>query len=190
MHSQDNDWRIAAVIIAIAAKPPHGVLFVQRGAHLRRHPGEIGLPGGGAEEIDAQDPVRIALRELREELNIDADDVRVVGALPAVAHAMSRFLVTPVVGVLDASTTFSIDGDEIVGVFAVPLASILEEGGVYEEQRVSSTSGRPMYALDFEGRHVWGFTARILKSFVDAWTEPNSALRAAVERTLESPRGR
>jgi 8-oxo-dGTP pyrophosphatase MutT (NUDIX family) len=181
---QDNAWRHAAVMLAIAAKPPHGVLFVERSRHLRRHPGEIGLPGGSADEVDEGDPVKTALRELREELNIAAEHVRVVGELPVVKQTRSRFVVTPIVGMLDAETTYSIDGDEIVGVFAVPLASIVEDGAVYDDEELSATIGRPMYAFEFEGRHIWGFTGRILKSFVDAWTAPASPLRIVIESAL------
>ncbi len=181
MQPQSDAWRDAAVMIAIAAKPPHGVLFVERGRHLRRHPGEIGLPGGAADDVDANDPVKTALRELREELTIGAEHVSVVGELPVVKHSRSRFIVTPIVAVLDATTTYSIDGDEIVGVFAVPLAEIVEDGGLYDDEELTAMAGRPMHAFDFEGRHIWGFTGRILKSFVDKWREPNSAMRAAID---------
>jgi 8-oxo-dGTP pyrophosphatase MutT (NUDIX family) len=181
---QNSAWRHAAVMLAIAAKTPHGVLFVERGRHLRRHPGEIGLPGGGADEIDQGDPIKTALRELREELNVCGEHVRVVGELPVLKETRSRFVVTPIVGLLDAEASYSIDGDEIVGVFAVPLASIVEDGAVYEDEELSVTVGRPMYAFDFEGRHIWGFTGRILKSFVDAWNAEGSRLRTAVESAL------
>lgn len=184
MKQQGNVWREGAVILAISAKPPHGILFVERGRHLRRHPGEIGLPGGGADEVDAGDPVKTALRELHEELNVAAGHVRIVGTLPLIKQKKSAFVVTPVIGVLDAAATYSIDGDEIVGVFAVPLPSIVE-GAVYEDRLLSATVGRPMYALDFEGRHIWGFTGRILKSFVDAWNSPSSPLRASIESLFE-----
>lgn len=169
------------MIVAISAKPPHGILFVERGHHLRRHPGEIGLPGGSAEAIDAGDPAKTALRELREELNVAAEHVSISGRLPSLRHKKSQFVVTPIVGVLDAATTYSIDGDEIVGVFAVPLASIVEDGAVYEDEELSATVGKQMYAFDFEGRHIWGFTGRVLKSFLDAWNAPVSTLRPAIE---------
>jgi 8-oxo-dGTP pyrophosphatase MutT (NUDIX family) len=168
-------------MVAIAARPPHGVLFVERARHLRRHPGEIGLPGGSADAIDGGNPVKTALRELREELNVAAEHVRVVGTLPVLEQRRSGFVITPVVGVLDAATTYSIDGDEIAGVFAVPLALLVEDGAVYEEKELAAKTERPMYAFDFEGRHIWGFTGRILKSFVDRWNEERSPLRNAVE---------
>lgn len=165
----------------IFARAPHGVLFVERAAHLRRHPGQIGFPGGTDEPADAGDPVRTALRELFEELGVEAERVAIAGRLPDLEQRMNSFIITPIVGVLDGATRLALDGEEIAGVFTVPLAAIVAAGAVYDDLEVTQSRGRPMYAFDYEGRHVWGFTARVLKSFVDAWTAPGSALRAAAE---------
>jgi 8-oxo-dGTP pyrophosphatase MutT (NUDIX family) len=161
------DWRRGAVLVPVLAGTPPGVVFVERGRHLRRHPGEIGFPGGIADPIDDGDPARTALRELREELGVDAARVSVVGQLADLEQMSSRFVITPIVGVLDAETTFAIDGDEIAGVFSVPLATVI--------------ANRAAGVLDYEGRHIWGFTSRILKAFVDAWSERDSSLRSAIE---------
>lgn len=168
----------------IFARAPHGVLFVERAAHLRRHPGQIGFPGGTEETADAGDPMRTALRELFEELGVEAERVAIVGRLPDLEQRMNSFIITPIVGVLDETTRLALDGEEIAGVFTVPLAAIVAAGALYDDFEITQSRGRPMYAFDYEGRHVWGFTARILKSFVDAWTAPGSALRTAAEARL------
>jgi 8-oxo-dGTP pyrophosphatase MutT (NUDIX family) len=156
-----------AVLVPIVTANPISLIFVERAAHLRRNPGQVGFPGGGAEPIDGGDPVRTALRELREELGVDAAHVKVVGELAELEQRSSGLVITPVVGVLNAEAPpFVVDGDEIVGAFAVPLAQIL-------------TNSAP--SLTYDGRHIWGFTARILKSFVAAWNAADSALRTAIE---------
>lgn len=143
------------------------MIFVERAAHLRRNPGQVGFPGGGAEPGDGGDPVRTALRELTEELGVAAECVNVVGRLSQLEQRSSGLIITPVVGVLSANTPpFVADGDEIVGAFAVPLPLIIANSGP---------------SLDYDGRHIWGFTARILASFVAAWNAPVSSLRAAIE---------
>jgi 8-oxo-dGTP pyrophosphatase MutT (NUDIX family) len=177
----DHRWWRGAVLLAIFANAPHGVVFVERAHHLRRNPGQIGLPGGGAEPIDAGDPVRTALREFFEELGVTGERVKIVRTLPDRKQASSRVLIAPIVGVLDAGTTFTPDGDEIAGVFEVPLASIVAAGAIYEDVELSRLRGRTLYAFDYGSRHIWGFTAGILKSFVDEWTSPGSPLRRAVE---------
>jgi len=171
-------------MVPILAGKPHGVVFVERAAHLRRHPGQIGFPGGSEDPIDGGDPVRTALRELQEEIGIAADRVRVVGRLPEVEQTLNGFLITPIVGVLDAGVSFTLDGEEIVGVFTVPLASIVEPGAIREDEAFAAARGKPMYALDYQGRRIWGFTGRILRLFADAWHAPDCALRAAIRDAL------
>lgn len=169
------------MLVPVLAPPPHSLIFVERARHLRRHPGQIAFPGGAADASDAGDPTRTALREAEEEIGVEAERVRVVGRLPDSRQELNRFIIAPIVGVLDAATRFRVDGEEIASVFAVPLAGILAAGSVYEDVAISATHDKPMYAFDYEGRHIWGFTGRILKSFVDAWNSPEATLRHAIE---------
>lgn len=159
-----------AVLVPIVGRSPCSVIFVERAAHLRRNPGQVGFPGGGAEPSDGGDPVRTALRELNEELGIAAEHVKVLGQLSDLEQWSSGLVITPVVGVLSADAPpFVVDGDEIVGAFSVPLSLIVADGAL------------SALALDYDGRHIWGFTARILRSFADVWNAPDSALRNVME---------
>lgn len=157
------------------------MIFIQRAGHLRRHAGQIGLPGGGVDAIDGENPATTALRELGEELAVGPERVRVVGVLPQVEQTSNRFLVTPVVGVVQPGTLLTIDHAETVGVFTVPLQAILEPGALYEEVELSIARGTKTYALDYDEHHIWGLTGRILKSFIDAWNAPASQLRSDIE---------
>ncbi|MGH7716489.1 MAG: NUDIX hydrolase [Vulcanimicrobiaceae bacterium] len=179
--STPEAWIKAAVIFAIFASPPHGVIFIERSPHLRKHAGQIGLPGGRVDPADGDEPRTTALRELHEELGVDAQRVRVVGRLPEVQQDSNRFLVTPVVGVIKPETPLTIDGSEIVGVFTVPLEAILASDGIYEDVEMTKVRGYTTYALDFDGHHIWGLTARILKHFSSAWNDENSVLRSGIE---------
>lgn len=181
---EHGEWRRGAVLVPILANAPYGVVFVERARHLRRHPGQIGFPGGIAEPADSGDPVKTALRELWEELNVHPQSVKVVERLPDLNQALNRFVITPIVGILDASTCFSLDGDEIVGMFTVPLSSIVAPDALSEDAELSRTRGKAMYRLQHEGRCIWGFTARIVKSFVDAWNAPASSFRDTIEAAL------
>jgi 8-oxo-dGTP pyrophosphatase MutT (NUDIX family) len=167
--TESEGWRRGAVLVPILAEAPHRIVFVERAPHLRRNPGQIAFPGGIAEPQDAGDPVKTALRELSEELGVGAERVKVVGRLPDLEQPSNRLVITPVVGVLAAGTRFAIDGDEIAGVFTVPLAAIVADATRKD-------------AFDYEGRHIWGFTARVLKSFANAWSAPRSTLRARCAR--------
>ncbi len=160
--------RRAAVVLTIFQGPPHGVVFVERAAHLRDHPGQIGLPGGGVHPEDA-DLAATALRELREEVGIAAPRSAIVAQLPTLSQrVVNNFDVTPFVAVVEP-TELVVDPSESAGAFLVPLATIV--GG-----------GLQNFVLEYEGRHIWGLTARILHDFVTAWNA--GELRAAVEPHL------
>jgi ADP-ribose pyrophosphatase YjhB (NUDIX family) len=171
----------AAVMIVIFADAPHGVVFVERAGHLRRNPGQIGLPGGMTDPIDGADPATTAARELYEELGIGPQSIRVVGSLEPQRQMSSGVTVTPIVGVLEPRTPLQVDGTETIGAFTVPLATIVAAGAVREDPATTLARGRTGYALDHEGRYIWGLTARILKVFADEWNRERSALRAAIE---------
>jgi 8-oxo-dGTP pyrophosphatase MutT (NUDIX family) len=170
----------AAVMLAIFADAPHGVVFVERAGHLRRNPGQIGLPGGMTDPIDGSEPATTAIRELYEELGVQPEAIRIVGRLERQRQASSGLAVTPIVGVLAARTPLQIDRTETIGTFTVPLATIVAPGAISRDV-VRSTSERTLYVLDYEGRHIWGLTARILKAFSDEWNASQPALRAEIE---------
>jgi 8-oxo-dGTP pyrophosphatase MutT (NUDIX family) len=171
--------RTAAVALSIIATPPHGIIFVERASHLRDHPGQIGLPGGGVDPADGGDLERTALRELREEVGVVPERVTIVGRLPQVSQRVNTFDVTPFIAVI-APGPFTIDGNETAGMFTVPLAIVVSEalrkGSISIAERIVES-----YILDYEGRRVWGLTGRILRTFVEHWNDASSGVRAAVE---------
>lgn len=174
------DRRQAAVVIAIFRTEPHGVVFVERAAHLRDHPGQIGLPGGSVHPEDTGLEAT-ALRELHEEVGIERERVTIVAQLPMVSQRRANnFDVTPFVAVVEPGE-LRIDGSETAGVFLVPLMTIVGEGlreGTIEYEGFHIRS----LVLDYDERRIWGFTARILESFVAQW---NRGLRASVEAHLD-----
>ncbi len=173
--------RKAAIVLAIFSAPPHGVVFLERAAHLRHHAGEIGLPGGAMDPEDGDDPTRTALREMEEEVGVTPDRVEFVWAFPDLHPRVSNFIATPYVAIVQPGP-LAIDPRETAGIFSVPLKTLLEEvrDGVMEigAMRIETT------VLDFDGRRIWGLTGRVLRMFVDEWNTSSSELRTRVERRL------
>ncbi|MBV8283053.1 MAG: CoA pyrophosphatase [Candidatus Eremiobacteraeota bacterium] len=175
--------RQAAVVIAIFRSPPHGVVFVERAAHLRDHPGQIGLPGGSVHAEDA-DLEATALRELHEEVGIAPSRATVVERLPMFRQRLvNNFDVTPFVAVIEPGE-LRIDANETAGVFVVPLETILTEGLREDGVEYRGTVVQSL-VLDYEGRRIWGLTARILHSFLTAWRAGD--LPARVRALLSQP---
>ncbi len=185
--------RTAAVVIAILTKPPHGVVFIERAAHLRDHPGQIALPGGSVDAQDGGDLRRTALRELREEVGIVPERVTILAQLPMVRQTRANnFDVTPFVASV-APGPLTIDGTETAAVFTIPLDVIVEH--LQPGTHVVGEHSIETYLLDYESRRVWGLTGHILRSFVEAWNDVENPLRSAVEAALDgtphaSPEGR
>ncbi len=178
---QEEARRPAAVILGILEEAPHGVIFVERAAHLRSHGGQIGLPGGGMDAADGGDLRATALREMEEEVGVIAERVRIVATLPEIRARVNRYAVTPFVATI-APGDLRIDATETVGVFTVPLELLLAE----VREGVVSIGGLEIDStiLDYGERRIWGLTGRILRTFVDAWSDPADAMRERIESRL------
>ncbi len=172
-----SEPRKAAVVLAIFSAPPHGVVFLERAAHLRHHAGQIGLPGGAMDPEDENDAQRTALREMEEEVGVAPERVEFVWRFPDLNPRVSNFIVTPYVAVVQPGP-LAIDPSETAGVFSVPLVTLLEEvrDGVMDLGAVQIETT----LLDYDGRRIWGLTGRVLRMFVDEWNAQQSALRKTV----------
>jgi 8-oxo-dGTP pyrophosphatase MutT (NUDIX family) len=153
--------RAAAVLIPLILHPSGTtVLFTERAAHLSTHAGQVSFPGGGVEAQDA-DIVATALRETEEETGISLRHVEVVASLPEY-FTLSRFRVTPVVGLLQPGFSLAPDPREVAAVFELPL-SVLLDIPRYERRMVERNGQRGFsYFLEYDGRVVWGATAGML----------------------------
>lgn len=139
------------------------VLLTQRTAHLADHAGQVSFPGGRVEEEDA-DITAAALREAEEEVGLRPSSVEVAGTLED-HGTVSGFRVTPVVGVIRPPVAFVPHVHEVVEAFEVPLAFFLDPANRRIERRLAG--GRVVYAFPYDGRNIWGFTARILVRIAD-----------------------
>jgi 8-oxo-dGTP pyrophosphatase MutT (NUDIX family) len=86
--------RPAAVLILIGDGPDGPeIMFVERAAGMRTHPGQIAFPGGAADVSD-HDLADTALREAAEETGVDRGGIEVLGVLPPAYVEVSGFDVT------------------------------------------------------------------------------------------------
>ena len=81
----------AAVLVALQERPAGlTVLFTERAAHLKVHPGQVSFPGGRIEADDAG-PVDAALREAEEEVGLSPAAGRRFGLPGPSAHRHRDF---------------------------------------------------------------------------------------------------
>ncbi len=147
------------------------VLFTRRAAHLRYHAGQVSFPGGRMEPGDA-DVLATALRETREEVGIDARNVRIAGFLPSLP-TVSGYAVTPVVGLVSGDTPHIADPAEVERIFEVPLDFLLDPANRQRCSREVLGVQVPVSEFRYAGERIWGATASIL-----------FRLRTALEQSL------
>lgn len=151
----------AAVLIPVIARPAPTVLFTERSAGLKHHAGQVSFPGGKADPEDGSF-TETALRELKEEVGIEAAYVRVAGFLEPY-ETVTRFAVQPVVGLLAEGFSLVPDAREVSSVFEVPLAFLLDPANCAVESRLVGSQKRFFYAFHTQGHTIWGATAAMLK---------------------------
>ena len=157
--------RRASVLIPLVQRPEGlTVLLTQRTAHLSAHAGQISFPGGSAESDDSS-PIETALRESEEEIGLQRRHVEIIGVLPDHATA-SKFLVTPVIGLVTPPFELRADPGEVAEIFEVPLAFLMN--GI-NHQRMSfdlpdGSGRRSFYAMPYERFFIWGATAGMLRN--------------------------
>ncbi|KAF0898907.1 hypothetical protein E2562_012614 [Oryza meyeriana var. granulata] len=142
------------------------VLLTKRSSSLSTHSGEVALPGGKAEEGDADDAAT-ALREAKEEIGLDSALVNVVASLE---HFFSKHLlvVVPVVGILSDIQAFKpvLNVDEVDCIFDVPLEMFLKDEKRTSEEREWMGQKFTIHYFNYEKGSekyvIWGLTAGIL----------------------------
>jgi 8-oxo-dGTP pyrophosphatase MutT (NUDIX family) len=146
---------------------PH-VLLTVRGSGLRKHTGQVSLPGGAVDPHESFETA--ALREASEEVGVTPAAVRVLGKLTPLHIPVSGYLLHPVVGVVDQRPDFRIAEWEVAKILEVPLAVLRDAAGVKTERRTRLHQGTtvdievPFFEID--GEKVWGATAMALAEFL------------------------
>lgn len=138
--------------------------LVLRPAHLSKHGGQVGLPGGAIEA--GESPQAAALRELEEELGVGPGEVRLLGQLSRLNLYVSDFCVEPWVGVTASRPQFRPDPGEVETLIEAPLSQLADAAcrTQFAVQRGLLRFRAPGIAL---GPHtVWGATAMILGEFL------------------------
>jgi 8-oxo-dGTP pyrophosphatase MutT (NUDIX family) len=157
----------AAVLVPIVdhAGEPY-MLFAKRTDRVGQHKGQISFPGGVIDPEDAS-PLDAALREAEEEIALPRAAVEPLGTLDDRETVATRFVITPIVGVVWRPVAWQPDGEEIEKVIEVPFALLAAEGSARVEHWEHDGVARPVYFFDYENETIWGATARILVHFLE-----------------------
>lgn len=164
-------FKRAAVLVPLMQRGDEmRVLFTRRADHLRAHSGQISFPGGRFEPQDGH-LITTALRETEEEIALPRHHVEVIGHLEDYP-TLTRYLITPVVGLVRDPPEFCPDGNEVAEVFEIPLPHLLRPEAF--QRRIITREGLrvPFYEIAYEDRVVWGATAGMLWNLCNRLREP------------------
>ena len=156
--------RDAGVLLAIFDHPRRpGLVLTERRADLRRHPGEISLPGGRPDPDE--DLLACALREAHEEIDLDPAAVEVLGALPPVSTFVTGYRISPFVGLIPTGLRFTPNPTEVETVLELRLDELRAGFSMRRLVRRGVPFRTPTYQVRDD--LVWGATARIIQHLLD-----------------------
>ena len=172
----DREPAHAAVLVPLVQREDLGdgglhVLLTRRTEHLRDHAGQISFPGGRSEPADSG-PAATALREAEEEVGLRHEQAEVIGLMPTYT-TVTRYVVTPVVALVQAPYTLALDSFEVAEAFEVPLAFLMNPAHHHRHIFSFEGSERQFLSMCWQGvaadgvpreYFIWGATAAMLRN--------------------------
>ena len=156
----------AAVLVPIVDRPEGAtVLFTRRSTALRNHSGQIAFPGGRIDDSDSG-PLEAALREAQEEIGLNRSAIEPLGYLDLYLTG-SGYRIAPVVGRVSPGFALVLNPDEVEDVFECPLAFLMNPANHLTEEREWRGSRRRAFAMPWQGHHIWGVTAGIVRQLYE-----------------------
>lgn len=181
----DDDVRFSVLVPMIKIDGEIHLIYEVRSKSIRQ-PGEISFPGGRIEENES--PVYAAVRETREELNINEADIEIIAELDYATNKLGSFIYT-FAGIVKNTCAAEINynRDEVSELFFVPLDYFMEnepekyymnylpkadddfpyhmvnDGENYNWGQIRY----PVYFYKYGDYIIWGLTAKITYNFIN-----------------------
>jgi len=180
----------AVMILLVEEEEELSIVFEVRAHKLRSQPGDVCLPGGRV-ELD-ENPKQASIRETMEELNLERDQIIMIGDMD--------YYISPYGNILYAFVGFLKYGEikpseeEVHNIFKVPLKFFLENEPLLYKMEIGPMNqiGFPFhlinggkdykfrkgyldqYFYEYNNYMIWGFTAQIIKSFIAVLKNSNN----------------
>ena len=168
LNNQDDFQNLipAAVLILIYQKNNEiYVILTKRSMDLKIHKGEFCFPGGTQESTD-QNLCTAAIREAKEEVGIDFDDMDILGRIPGYA-ATSKHYIVAFVGKVQDGYEYELNQKEVNSIIQIPLKSLMSlSNHRYEYIFDKNDKIKKVCCYGFRGNYIFGATALLLSNLL------------------------
>jgi 8-oxo-dGTP pyrophosphatase MutT (NUDIX family) len=162
----DREPAQASVLVPLVMRERPTVILTERTTHLSTHSGQVAFPGGRRDDTDS-DAAHTALREAHEEIGLASELVEVIGHLPTYVTG-SRFIITPVVGLVSPDYRLTLNAYEVADAFEVPLEFLMNPAHHRRHAVEWANARREWFSMPYmdgtNERFVWGATAGMLRN--------------------------
>lgn len=160
--------KCAAVLIPLFRwKEEWHLVYTRRTERVEHHKGQVSFPGGGC-ELGESTPEVTALREAGEEIGLKPEDARLLGRMNDFL-TITRYRVTPIVGVIPWPYQFRIEQAEVERIFTIPLLWLADPAN-WDEQTFTPEGHLLAFPVvsyhPYSGEILWGATARMTQDFL------------------------
>ena len=163
----DNTRKAAVMMLFYPKNEITHLVLIVRNSYPGVHSSQIAFPGGKAEEFDL-DFKATALRETHEEIGIHPDKITVIRDFTSVYIPPSNFLVYPFLGISSTELEFTLQEEEVAGIFEIPLSLLLDDSIItMKTLETSYAKSIEVPCFQIEEHLVWGATAMMLSELKD-----------------------
>jgi len=156
----------ASVLVGIVMRDKPALILTERTTHLSTHSGQVAFPGGKRDDTD-RDAAHTAVREAQEEIGLDPALVEVLGTMPTYVTG-TRFIITPVVALVDPAHHLTLNPYEVADAFEVPLEFLMNPAHHRRHHFDGDGVLRQWFSMPYmDGttqRFIWGATAGMLRN--------------------------
>lgn len=145
------------------------LIYIVRTSHdpRDRHAGQIAFPGGSVDPTDV-DLTATALREVEEEIGVQAEQVSVLGELTDLYIPVSNFLVTPFIGYTPKRPDYTLQESEVARLLELPFEDFLATEA-RQQTTIKLSNGMELKHVPcwvVQDNTIWGATSMITAEIV------------------------
>ena len=161
----------AAVLLPIYYKEgEYYILFTKRTESVKDHKGQISFPGGAYEEQDGT-LFQTALRESAEEIGLPSETVELLGELDDLRTIGTSYIISPFVAAISWPYPLKVYQAEVEEIIEAPISALLDKDCLRQGTDILNGRVVTAYFYHYQGKVIWGATARILNQFLDIWVQ-------------------